>query len=91
MGNRGIINLLKEPLMIEFEDIFLLAEGRQLKIKFDPQIQSFQKTISESKVDTLGSKYPFIKRNGNRAIQVAVIGTVSCINYNKVEHNQCFQ
>lgn len=78
MGNRGIINLLKEPLMIEFEDIFLLAEGRQLKIKFDPQIQSFQKTISESKVDTLGSKYPFIKRNGNMEYkQFPISGTIT--------------
>lgn len=78
IGNRGVINLLKEPVMIEFEDMFLLADNVQLKIKFDPQIQSFQRTVAESKVDTLGSKYPHIKRNGNMDYkQFPISGTIS--------------
>jgi hypothetical protein len=51
--------------MIEFDDIFLNANNSQICIRYNPQISSFQHTISENKVDTIGSKYPFIKRNGN--------------------------
>lgn len=51
---------------VVYEDIFLVGEGgRQLKIRFNPNITSVRKNIKESRVDTLGSKYPFITRNGN--------------------------
>jgi hypothetical protein len=51
--------------MIEFDTIFLNANGTQIQIKYNPQISSFQHTISENKIETIGGKYPFIKRNGN--------------------------
>lgn len=50
--------------MVDLEFFYLSAEGKQLKLKFDHNISSFKHQILESKVDTLGSKYPFIKRNG---------------------------
>jgi hypothetical protein len=34
-------------------------------LAFNPKISSFKKTVLESKVDTLGGKYPFFFRNGN--------------------------
>lgn len=52
------------PIMMTFDHIFLTAKDKQLKIKFNPQISSFKRVLSESKTDTIGSKYPFIKRNG---------------------------
>lgn len=64
LGNRGIVLMSNEPHMILFDDIFLNAEGAQLNIKFNPQISSFKRTVAEAKTDTIGSKYPFIKRNG---------------------------
>lgn len=63
-GHRGIVTQMKEPVMLIFDDIFLNAEGTQIKIKFNPQISSFQRTVMDSKIDTIGSKYPYIKRNG---------------------------
>lgn len=63
-GNRGIITSSADAAMIVFDDMFLSADGQQIKIKFNPQISSYQTTVSETKVDTLGSKYPYIKRNG---------------------------
>lgn len=63
-GKRGIILTLDEPQMIIFDDMFLNAEGTQLCLRFDPQITSFKRTVSEAKIDTIGSKYPFINRNG---------------------------
>ena len=38
---------------------------KQLKLKFDLQLSSFNINIAQSKTDTLGGKYPFIRRNGN--------------------------
>lgn len=48
----------------DFEDAFLYDGERQLKIRFNPSITSFKSTVLENKVDTIGSKYPFIFRNG---------------------------
>lgn len=48
----------------DFEDAFLYDGEKQLKIRFNPTIDSFKSTILENKVDTIGNKYPFIFRNG---------------------------
>lgn len=53
-----------EVVFADFEDCFLYDGKRQLKIKFNPKISSFKKDVLETKVDTLGSKYPFIFKNG---------------------------
>ena len=64
--------------MVDLEYFYLLAEGQQIKIKFDPNISSFKRQVSESKVDTIGSKYPFIKRNGATDYRTFPIsGTIS--------------
>lgn len=49
----------------DFEDIFLFDGTRQLKIRYNPKVSSFKSTVLESKIDTLGGKYPFVFRNGN--------------------------
>ena len=64
-NDRGIVVQTNEPTMAIFEDSFLTQGGRQLKLKFDSSIGSFKYNILESKTDTLGSQYPFIRRNGN--------------------------
>lgn len=48
-----------------FEDAFLFDGKRQLKIRFNPKINNFKTTLLENKVETIGSQYPFILRNGN--------------------------
>ena len=57
----------KNPIEVlaDFEDAFLYDGERQLKIRFNPKVSSFKTTILENKTDTIGSKYPFIFRNGN--------------------------
>lgn len=64
-NDRGVIVATKEPVMAYFEDVFLTHGGRQLKLKFDATISSFKYNVLESKIDTLGSQYPFIRRNGH--------------------------
>ena len=59
--------------MAEWEHAFLLQDTgngdvtkvKQLKLKYDFQISSYKTNVSESKTDTLGSQYPFIRRNGS--------------------------
>ena len=78
-GNRGVATIQKQPaVMLYLDDIYLCAEGKQLKIKFNPQINSFKRTLMENRVETLGSKYPFIRRNGDVDYrQFPISGTIS--------------
>lgn len=47
-----------------YEDSFLVGEDRQLKIQFNPKISSYKRQIQETKTETIGSRFPFILRNG---------------------------
>ncbi len=65
IGNRGIaIHAEGEPFMMLFDDMYLTGGDGQLNIRFDPSVTSFKRTVSESRTDTIGSKYPYVKRNG---------------------------
>ena len=56
---------INEVITADFEDMFLFDGERQLKIRYNPKVSSFKSTVLESKIDTLGGKYPFVFRNGN--------------------------
>lgn len=56
--------ILSEPASVDFEDMFLFDGERSLKIRFNPKVSSFKTTHLEKKVETIGSKYPFVFRNG---------------------------
>lgn len=47
-----------------FDDIYLMGNNKQLRIKFDPVISNFKQNFTENLQTTLGSQYPFITRNG---------------------------
>lgn len=64
-GDRGAVISIRFPIMAIFEDMFLTRGNLQVKLKYDPNISTFKKTLLESKTDTLGSQYPIIRRNGN--------------------------
>lgn len=57
--------IYSDIIYADYEDCFLFDGTRQLKIKFNPKVSSFKTNHLEAKIDTLGSKYPFIFRNGN--------------------------
>lgn len=57
--------VISNEVYADFEDAFLFDGQRQLKIKYNPKVSSFKNDILESKTDTIGSKYPFIFRNGH--------------------------
>lgn len=64
-GDRGAVVNIRYPVMAVFDDMFLTRGDMQIRLKYNPQISSFKKTLLESRTDTLGSKYPVIRRNGN--------------------------
>ena len=77
-GDRGLVIMTKDPVMVTLHDMFLTRADQQLKIQFRPQVNSFKYTVSESLTQTLGSKYPFIKRNGNvNYRQFSISGLIS--------------
>lgn len=52
-------------IKVNFEDIFLYDGEKQLRVRYNPKVSSFKQDVLESKTDTIGSKYPFIFRNGS--------------------------
>ena len=72
-GRRGTPLYTESYTVAQWEHAFLLQSSaenninqtKQLKLKFDFQISSYTTNISESKTDTIGSRYPYIRRNGN--------------------------
>ena len=52
------------PLMMIFDDVFLTSGDRQLKIALNNEIGSLSYNLQESKTDTIGSQFPWIRRNG---------------------------
>lgn len=63
---------------LDFEHLFLRDNKCQLKIKYNPKVSSFKTTLQESKIDTLGGRYPIFVRNGNLQYQeIGISGLIS--------------
>ena len=63
--------------MICLDFILLTTKEKQLKIYLDGKINSIQYTTAESKTDTIGGKYPVIRKNGNlRYRTLPIEGTI---------------
>ena len=64
----------------DFEDMFLFDGKRQLRIRFNPKIGTFKNIRQESKIETLGSKYPHFFRNGNLSYkELSISGLISVL------------
>lgn len=64
-NERTILNKMEEPIIRNFEFSYLLGENnQQLKLRFNNTINSFRNVVSDSKLETIGGRYPFITRNG---------------------------
>lgn len=57
--------ICSEPITADFEDCFLFDGTKQLKIKYNMKMNKLNKNLQENKIDTIGSKYPYIFKNGN--------------------------
>ena len=79
-NSRGLYSsrILSNTLYADFEDMFLFDGKKQLKVRFNPNVSSFKNTILEQKTDTIGSKYPFIFRNGHvKYKEIPIAGLIS--------------
>ncbi len=57
--------ICEKPVLAVLEDAYFMRNYRQLSISLNPQVSSYQRVISDTVTSTLGSKFPFISRNGN--------------------------
>ena len=73
-GNRGAIIQIENPVICLLNDIFLTRNDCQLKIKFNPTLNEFKYNVMESQQTTIGSKFPYIKRNGANYFRTFPIG-----------------
>ena len=73
-GNRGAIIQIENPVICLLDDIFLTRNDCQLKIKFNPTLNEFKYNVMESQQTTIGSKFPYIKRNGANYFRTFPIG-----------------
>ena len=69
----------------DFEDSFLYDGKRQLKIRFNPKVSSFKTDLMENKMETIGSKYPFIFRNSK--VEYKEFPIAGLISYHSDEAN----
>lgn len=62
-------------LLCELKNMSLIgSDTEQFEIKYDSSISNYQYTVVESKTDTLGGKYPFVRRNGDTYYRQFAIG-----------------
>lgn len=73
------------PLMMIFDDVFLTSRDRQLKITLNNELGSLSYNLQESKTDTIGSQFPWIRRNGAIKYRTFSIGgLISYLGNNEV-------
>lgn len=63
-NTQSMLVRIQDPTGIILEHMYLSRGNQQLKIEFNPNISSMKRMISDSKTETLGSQFPYIKRNG---------------------------
>lgn len=80
--------ILSPQVSVDFEDMFLFDGERSLRIRFNPKMNSFKTTHLEKKVETIGSKYPFVFRNG--AVGYKEFPVEGLISYNMDENQRFF-
>ena len=70
--------IVAENIAINFDDMYLSDDERQLKIKFNPKASNFKLTTLEQKTDTIGGKYPFFFRNNKVGYkEISISGLIS--------------
>lgn len=77
--------IYSNKIYANFEDAFLFDGERQLRIRFNPKISTFKNDLLEAKIDTIGSKHPFIFRNGN--VMYKEMSIAGLISYHMDENN----
>ena len=65
-------------IIVNYNDMFLSDENKQLKICFNPKVSSLKQTTLETKQDTIGGQYPLFYRNGQvKYKEIPISGLIS--------------
>lgn len=77
-NERGSIHKIDKKGMI-YEHCYLVGEnGEQLVLMFNTTISSIRRVTKETKVETIGGKYPYISKNANVGYkELSVSGTIT--------------
>lgn len=66
------------PIYTDFEDTFIYDGAKQLKLRYNPKVGAFKIDKQESKIDTIGSKFPFIFENNHiKYKEISIGGLIS--------------
>lgn len=63
-GIRGSEIFTADPAISLFDSTFLLKDNIQLRIRYNPKVTTFKRSLTDAKIETIGSRYPYIKRSG---------------------------
>lgn len=77
-------------IQTDFEDIMLSDENTMVAIRYNPNISGLKYVVQESITNTLGSRYPIIRRNGDTKYkQFNLSGTIyiDCTEYDTYANN----
>ena len=77
-----------DPVSLIYEDVFLNSQGRQLRLRYDSHVTSYKKVVMENKTETLGSKFPIIRRNS--ATDYKQFALTGLITFHTDEENAIF-
>jgi hypothetical protein len=81
------IKIIDKPVSVSLEDCFLVKNNTQLKLRFDPSVTNFRRVVKDSVIETIGSKYPFVIRNGHiKYHSFSYGGLISC----QMDNNNIF-
>lgn len=76
-----------EPIIIPYDDVFLTVKNKQLKITLNNAISNFKYNTQETKTDTLGSKFPWVRRNAHTYYRsFSLSGTIAYIGNNEIAY-----
>lgn len=73
-GGRSPLLKMDKPILATFENSFLSCGDKQLKLKYNNTLNSLKLQVLESKTETLGSKYPYIRKNANTKYKTFPLG-----------------
>ena len=77
-ANGDSYNIVEAPVLSVFDHAFLVGEGTQLCVKFNPNLNNFKINVSDNSINTIGGQYPYITRNGNmRYRSFGLSGTIA--------------
>lgn len=51
------------PILVLFEDVYLNSQNKELRLRFNSRVSSYKRVVTESKTETLGGRYPFVRKN----------------------------